>query len=190
MVAIVFVGRQCWILSPWKRGWVRCGIEGQCLKDNASFCLAHRVGKDGCFSWSIDFSFSEAINSFEIINSLSYNPLSVFWSIMLYIHTYVYMCMNTFACAHGQGEETPQTSTHQLALGFWKAFNQPQFPPVPVEKAKWVPSSSWETSPQMTCAGTSSLLFHDFLSGRILLLQFEDNQFILICLPHQIRLQI
>lgn len=36
----------------------------------------------------------------------------------------------------------------------------------------------------MTYLGTSSLLFHYFLSRQILLLQFQDNQFIFMRLPH------
>lgn len=88
---------------------MRFKIEGQCLQDNACFCLSLRVGKDGCSSLSIGFSFSESINSFEIINSLSYNPLSVLlddYVMHTCIWTYVYACMHTCACANSTGGET------------------------------------------------------------------------------------
>lgn len=143
MVAFVSEGRQCWIWSPWKRGWVRFRIEGQCLQDNACFCLALRAGKDGWFSWSIDFSFSEAIKSLEIINALSDNPLSVFlvdYVVHTYMWTYVYIGLHTCACAHSKGEETWQTCTHELASDCWQAFSQQYFPPVWVKRAEQGPA--------------------------------------------------
>lgn len=82
-------------------------------------------------------------------------------------------------CAHTRSHDEGEILTKPLPAD-WHTVSvksSARVSHVWLQKANRVGNRSWETSPQLTYSGTSSLLFYYFLSWQILLLQFQDNQF-------------
>lgn len=170
--------RQSWIQPLGKGAWERSKIKGQCFQDNICFCLTLRFGKDGCFLWTTHFSSSQAINWVEIISSLSYNLLSVFLVDWFYIHMYAHTYTHT-----AQAGGSQQTSTHGWHKISGKSSAAVSSYPNP--KSKRGRKQLHEQHPlHWPYSGTSSLLFHYFFVPANLSLQFQDNQFLFMRLPH------
>lgn len=138
------------------------------------------------FLWTIHFSSSPARNWVEIINSLSNNLLSVFLMDFIHRHTHINVHIHTQLYTHTHPPKRGKILSKALSTG-WHVISG-------TLSASFLVSKSGKQAGLETVHKKHPLrwptqvlplyYFITFLSRQILLLQFQDNQFIFMRLPH------